>query len=199
MSMNLSRHSLALFAVALAAGFMLVQSAGGAGTNPATASKPDAPPQAYRTVNWDELVPKDWDPLKKFREANLGIMSDSDPRAMEMLRRMRETWDNAPTNNAMDDQPIRIPGYVVPLEETKAGMREFLLVPYFGACIHTPPPPANQIIHVKPLQPSKGLHMMDAVWVSGRLKTLRSDTSMGASGYRMDAVAIEPYVETKTR
>jgi hypothetical protein len=74
-------------------------------------------------------------------------------------------------------------------------MREFLLVPYLGACIHTPPPPANQIIHVKPLQPSKGLHMMDAVWVSGRLKTPRSDTSMGISGYSMDAVRVEPYVE----
>jgi hypothetical protein len=149
----------------------------------------------YRNADWEELVPKDWDPIKKFRDANFGAMKDSDPRAMEMLRQMRETWDNAPTNHALDNQPIRIPGYVVPIDETKSGMREFLLVPYFGACIHTPPPPANQIIDVKLRQPSKDVRMMDPIWVSGRLTTLRSSTNMGASGYSMEGVSVEPYVE----
>jgi hypothetical protein len=74
-------------------------------------------------------------------------------------------------------------------------MKEFLLVPYFGACIHTPPPPANQIIDVKLRQPSKDVRMMDAIWVSGRLSRLRSSTAMGASGYAMEGVAVEPYVE----
>jgi uncharacterized protein len=161
------------------------------------ASAPVAAAGTYREVQWDDLVPKDWDPLKTFRETNFGAMSDADPRAAAMLRRMREVWDTAPTNDAMADQAIRIPGYVVPLDESKAGLREFLLVPYLGACIHTPPPPANQIIHVTPSQPAKGLRMMDAVWISGRLKSFRSDTSMGVSGYRMEAVKIEPYVEKK--
>ena len=113
--------------------------------------------------------------------------------AAAMLKKMRETWDNAPTNNAMDGKAVRIPGYVVPLEEGKGGMTEFLLVPYFGACIHSPPPPANQIIHVLPKTPAPGLRSMDAVWVSGTMKLVRSDTSMGTSGYRMDAVLVEPY------
>jgi uncharacterized protein len=125
----------------------------------------------------------------------MGMMSDSDPRAIAALKRMRETWDNAPTNNAMDDTMVRIPGYIVPLEDGKAGMKEFLLVPYFGACIHTPPPPSNQIIDVKATPAPKGFHSMDTVWVSGRLKTLRSDTMMGASSYRMEAQLVEPYVE----
>jgi hypothetical protein len=150
---------------------------------------------AYRNADWEELVPKDWDPIKKFRDANFSAMQDSDPRAMELLREMRETWDNAPTNNALDKQPIRIPGYVVPIDETKSGMREFLLVPYFGACIHTPPPPANQIIDVKLRAPSKDVRMMEPVWVSGRITTLRSSTAMGASGYSMEGVVVEPYVE----
>ena len=97
----------------------------------------------------------------------------------------------------MDGASVRIPGYLVPLEENKAGLKEFLLVPYFGACIHTPPPPANQIIHVKTDKPAKGFRSMDTVWISGTLKTLRSDSYMGASGYRMDAVVVEPYVEPK--
>ncbi len=151
----------------------------------------------FREIKWDDLVPKDWDPLKQFKSMNFSLMNDSDPRANEMLKRMRETWDNAPTNNDMDGASVRIPGYLVPLEDTKSGLKEFLLVPYFGACIHTPPPPANQIIYVKADKPPKGFHSMDTVWVSGTLKTLRSDSYMGASGYRMDAVVVEPYVEPK--
>ena len=72
-------------------------------------------------------------------------------------------------------------------------MTEFLLVPYFGACIHSPPPPSNQIIHVLPKAPAKGLRSMDAVWISGTLRTVRADTSMGVSSYRMDAVLVVPY------
>ena len=151
----------------------------------------------YREIKWDDLVPKDWDPLKQFKDTNFSVMNDSDPRATEMLKRMRETWDNAPTNNEMDGVAVRIPGYLVPLADTKSGMKEFLLVPYFGACIHTPPPPANQIIHVLPQTPPKGFRSMDTVWVSGTLKALRTDSYMGASGYRMDARVVEAYVEKK--
>ena len=148
---------------------------------------------AFREISWDDLVPKDWDPLKQFKDMNFGMLTDADPRAAAMLKKMREVWDNAPVNGALDGQAIRIPGYVVPLEESKAGMTEFLLVPYFGACIHTPPPPSNQIVHVLPAK-AKNLRSMDTVWVSGTLKALRSDTFMGASGYRIDAATTEPYV-----
>ena len=151
----------------------------------------------YREAQWEELVPKDWDPTKRFRNSKLGMFSDADPRVLQMMREMRETWDNAPTNSAMDGAAVKLPGYVVPLDETKAGMKEFLLVPYFGACIHTPPPPANQIVHVIAAKPAKGLHMMDAVWVSGTLKTFRSDSVMGVSGYQMQAAQIDPYEPPK--
>ena len=181
----------ALATTAGAAATSASQPIGGSGV-----SKPVAA-GTFREIKWDDLVPKDWDPLKQFKNINFSLMNDSDPRANEMLQRMRETWDNAPTNNDMDGASVRIPGYLVPLEETKAGLKEFLLVPYFGACIHTPPPPANQIIYVKTEKPAKGFHSMDTVWVSGTLKTLRSDSYMGASGYRMDATVVEPYIEPK--
>ena len=151
-----------------------------------------------RDLNWDDLTPKDWDPLKQFRDANFSALNDADPKAIAMLRRMRETWDNAPTNNLLDGQLIRIAGYLVPLDETKAGLTNFLLVPYFGACIHTPPPPSNQIIDVTPKLPTKGWRPMDTVWVSGTLHTLRSETYMGVSSYRMDALSVEPYVKNTT-
>ncbi|HKW85135.1 MAG TPA: DUF3299 domain-containing protein [Burkholderiaceae bacterium] len=167
-------------------------SAASAPVSTAAVASPAAP--SYREVSWDDLTPKDWDPLKQFRDMNFGALSDSDPKAIAMLQRMRETWDNAPTNLAMDGQNVRIAGYLVPLDETKDGLIQFLLVPYFGACIHTPPPPSNQIIEVRPKQPSKGYRPMDTVWVSGTLRTLRSETYMGTSSYRMEAMRVEPYV-----
>jgi hypothetical protein len=195
MSMNTRSlpHTALRAGVALLAALWLAQAGAAEPARPASAPTAAGP----RTVTWDDLVPKDWNPMKQFRETNLNALSDADPRATEMLRRLRETWDKAPTNPAVEDQAIRIPGYVVPLDESKAGMREFLLVPYLGACIHTPPPPANQIIHVKTDKPAKGLRMMDAIWLSGRIRSFRSDTAMGVSGYRMEAAGIEPYTEQK--
>jgi hypothetical protein len=160
-----------------------------------TAAAAPARPGAPRVIRWDDLVPADWDPMKEFKGMDFNILSDADPRAQQLLKKMREVWDAAPVNQAMAGRSIRIPGYVVPLEETKDGLKEFLLVPYFGACIHTPPPPANQIIHVLPKTPARGVKSMDAVWISGILATVRTDSYMGAASYRVEALAVEPYRE----
>jgi hypothetical protein len=160
---------------------------------PATTRSGTTSTTDYKLTAWEQLVPKDWDPLKDFRSLNLGMMSDGDPRAMEALERLKREWDNAPTEASMNGERIRIAGFIVPLEGDVDQLREFLLVPYFGACIHVPPPPANQTIHVKAAKPVKGVRMMDAVWVSGQLLTEKSDTRMGASGYRMNAQVVAPY------
>ncbi|MDF3823405.1 DUF3299 domain-containing protein, partial [Leptospira sp. 96542] len=94
----------------------------------------------YQVTRWGELVPKDWDPyalfdgLKKDGGPALAF-NDASPQAMELLDKLREVWDNAPTDHALDGARTRLPGYVVPLEEGPQGLKEFLLVPYFGACI----------------------------------------------------------------
>lgn len=157
----------------------------------------EAKPGPARTINWEQLVPANWDPFKDFKDLNFQLLDDSDPRAARMLKKMREAWDNAPTNPQLVGQNVRIPGFVVPLEDTKEGLKEFLLVPYFGACIHSPPPPANQIIHVLPRTPAKGFRSMDTVWVSGPLATVRTDSYMGASGYRIEATEVAPYEQPK--
>jgi len=163
--------------------------AASAGTSATPAGKPGDP----RTISWDALVPPNWDPFKDFKGLNFQMMDDGDPRTMQFLKRMREVWDNAPPNPKIVGQEVRIPGFVVPLEDSKEGMKEFLLVPYFGACIHSPPPPANQIIHVLPKSPAKGLRSMDTVWISGRISTVRTDSFMGAASYRIEAVDVSPY------
>ncbi|RZL95106.1 MAG: DUF3299 domain-containing protein [Variovorax sp.] len=146
-----------------------------------------------RLISWEELVPKDWDPAKAFKGIDLSKLDDSDPRASELLMKLQEASNNAPTNPAMNGVDVKIPGFLVPLEENNGQVSEFLLVPYFGACIHTPPPPANQIIHVKTSNATKGLRAMDTIWITGKLQTVRNDSMMGVSGYHVTANSVTRY------
>ncbi len=150
-------------------------------------------PGPHAEIKWDELVPKGWDPMKGLGGDSMSLLNDADPKAQDALARLREAWDNAPTVAALDGRSIKLPGYLVPLDESKAGITEFLLVPYFGACIHTPPPPANQIVLVLPATPLQGYRTMDTVWVRGTLRTARSGSPMGASAYRLEAALIDRY------
>lgn len=151
------------------------------------------PQVAYKEVGWLALVPKDWKPQERLDRKKAASLNDGDALAQEMLRELREILDTAPTVDALDGEAVRMPGYVVALEQGKEGLTEFLLVPYYGACIHTPPPPANQIVHVVSRKPVKGFQTMSAVWVQGKLRTAREKTSMGVSGYSMELARIEAY------
>lgn len=144
-------------------------------------------------IAWDDLLPEDWDPLEAFEGLDIESLDDADPRAIAALEKIREAWDEAPANEALAGKRGRIAGFLVPLDWDAREFSEFLLVPYFGACIHLPPPPANQIIHVMADPPVRGLDMMEAVWVEGRLELGSIDTEMGRSGYRMDAHAVTRY------
>lgn len=165
---------------------------------PAAAQTRSTPAAAApQNLTWEELVPKDWDPMSEFKGIDFNLLDDGDPRAAQMMSRLRQVWDNAPINDAVIGRHVRIPGFIVPLEDSREGMKEFLLVPYFGACIHSPPPPANQIIHVLPATPARGVKSMDAVWITGTLSRERTDSYMGVSGYRIAATRIEPYREER--
>jgi hypothetical protein len=107
-------------------------------------------------------------------------------------------------NAALDGQWVRLPGYVLPLEfGPKKKISEFLLVPWVGACIHTPPPPPNQIVHVKTDKAVEIDGMFAPVWVTGSIATPSSTRSLflvdGSAdihvGYSMRASAVERYTE----
>ncbi|MEJ2176616.1 MAG: DUF3299 domain-containing protein [Gammaproteobacteria bacterium] len=107
------------------------------------------------------------------------------------------------TNNNLEGKMVRIPGYLLPLEfDDNNNVTEFFLVPYVGACIHTPPPPPNQIVHVTTEEgytSSGGL--FEAIWVDGIIRSERTNSNLsfvdGASdipsGYMLDAINIELY------
>jgi len=147
----------------------------------------------FREVAWESLIPKDWDAMAPFKGLQLDQLDDNDPRAAQALWKAKKYWRDAPVDQSVEGSAIRIPGFIVSLDREGEALKEFLLVPYFGACIHVPPPPANQIIHVRSSKAVKDLRTMDAVWISGVIKIDRSDTSMGAAGYSMTAVKVTPY------
>lgn len=151
------------------------------------------PQTALRTLTWDDLLPADWDPLAALKGLDLARLDDADPRAQKALEDLKRAWDSAPPNRQLDGQRIRIPGFVVSLDGGPKELREFLLVPYFGACIHVPPPPPNQVIHAVARTPVKNVQTMDAVWASGRLQVVRSDTPFGAATYVLQVESVTPY------
>lgn len=94
----------------------------------------------------------------------------------------------------LDGKLVRIPGFVVPLDDFQEDGAEFLLVPYYGACVHTPPPPPNQIVMVE-MEGKKAikLSLFDAVWMSGRLKIQTVESPYGTVGYTLEGMKVEPY------
>lgn len=101
----------------------------------------------------------------------------------------------------MDGQHVKIAGYLLPLEFSEQGNTEFLLVPYVGACIHVPPPPANQIIFVRLAKKFVSQDLFTPVWLTGTLKTKASSKALNlidgqsdiSVGYHMDGEKVELY------
>jgi hypothetical protein len=116
------------------------------------------------------------------------------------LAAKRRAQKNA-VNPALNGKLVRIPGYLLPLEFSGKAVSEFLLVPWVGACIHTPPPPPNQIVHVTASKPFEISGVFMPVWVTGQLTTgsvkkslfLVDGTSDVDIGYSVRAADVEPY------
>jgi hypothetical protein len=98
------------------------------------------------------------------------------------------------TLKKLDGQMVRIPGFVVPLDDFQEEGAEFLLVPYYGACVHTPPPPPNQIVMVEMTgKKAVKLNLFDAVWMSGKIKIASVESPYGTVGYTLEGLKVEPY------
>jgi uncharacterized protein len=151
-------------------------------------------PAGVRDLKWEEMMPPSWNPRQAIDRLNLQGMSDNDPRANEVLEKLRAEWDRAPVVKALAGQKVRLPGYIVSLEGDASGVREFLLVPYFGACIHVPPPPSNQIVHVFPANKVPEGILLFPVWVTGVISIEQIDTALGSASYQMRNARVEEYL-----
>ena len=153
-----------------------------------------ADPEPFVELDWDALIPEDWRPEALLEQLDTDAVPDDDPRALEIMDRIAALWRESPVVASLDGQRVRLPGFVVPLEFGQDDIREFLLVPYYGACIHVPPPPTNQTVHVvlPRGKPYRG-GLFDILWVSGILRVERFSSDLADAGYRIEAVQVEPY------
>ncbi|NDD74894.1 MAG: DUF3299 domain-containing protein [Gammaproteobacteria bacterium] len=156
------------------------------------AAKPAAPAAAasgVRELDWDALLPQD--ARAKFQGGAPAPIHDylggeSGMAAQQVL--------DFSVNKTLDGNTVKIPGFIVPLDVGKDGMvSEFFLVPYFGACIHVPPPPPNQIVYVRM---DKGMALdsiYEAYWITGKLKVTNKTTRLGAAAYQLAGTKVEIY------
>lgn len=152
---------------------------------------------AYQNIMWDRLVPADYtaNAIMAKYEDQIAQLSDNSPEAADLYAKMQEEFNNAPVNEALNETLIRLPGFIAPLEYTEDLITEFLLVPYFGACIHVPPPPANQTVLVKTAE-GQGIKFEDSYqpfWIIGKITTQGATTELAQAGFYMEDAITEPY------
>lgn len=92
---------------------------------------------------------------------------------------------------ALDGKVVKIPGFMVPLEDDQREVVEFLLVPSPQACIHVPPPPPNQMVYVKMKRGSDAA--VGPIWVHGTLNLVTKKSMYGDASFELVGEAIEPY------
>lgn len=151
--------------------------------------------QPASLIEWESLMPDGYTDglLELFDNPELDEIDDFSERGIELMQEMMQHLSSAPVVNEMHDRMVSIPGFVVPLDTAGGKVQRFFLVPYYGACIHVPPPPSNQIIDVHFEPGTKDENLYDAILVSGRLTTEVYSHEMGTAGYRLEAYSIQPY------
>jgi hypothetical protein len=154
----------------------------------------EAGDSGVREIDWDALIPEEWRPEVLMEQHNADEISDDDPRAQQLLDKLKALWSQAPVVPALEGQRVKLPGFVVPLEMDAKKIDQFLLVPYYGACIHVPPPPANQTVHVLTRE---GMafegQLFDTVWVTGTMRVERLSSDLAEAGYRLEDASVIPY------
>lgn len=136
-----------------------------------------------REIEWAELMPEE--ESQAWIENQTAIdHSGAGP---------NQVFQSSVTVGEMDGLNVRIAGFVVPVETTADGkLTEFFLVPYFGACIHVPPPPANQIIYGRLDDPIEMVNIWDAFWMEGRLniEDISNETADAAYTMQVDRLVV---------
>ena len=137
-------------------------------------------------ITWDDLIPP-------------GIPYSEIVAAGEMDE-TNDIWQPVFDENAtklnpvLDGAYIKMPGYIIPIDQSTDGVTSFVLVPYVGACLHTPPPPANQLVFVTTNKPWPSDNLWDAVWVTGQMQHELQSTEVAETGYLLKAEEMETYV-----
>lgn len=165
---------------------------------------------SFRTVEWTDLMPKDdldalLNPPQAVNDIEDGSFEDQISSQIQNALtaagddRYQQALVSTRVVAELDGKAIRIPGFIVPLEfNDQQAITQFFLVPYFGACIHVPPPPPNQIILVNYAQGMALDALYDPFWISGVVKTSVQKNDLATAAYVMEVELVEPYQSTDT-
>lgn len=164
------------------------------------------PSPTFKTIEWNDLIPEE--------DLNVlmnppGYIDDLEDTAFDddISAQLTINVDSAANDRyqqalvstniieEMNGLSVRIPGFVVPVEFDEESITEFFLVPYFGACIHSPPPPPNQIMYVHAPKGLKLDTLYDPFWISGKLSTSMVENYMATAAYSLKMTSYEAYTE----
>ena len=133
---------------------------------------------------WDDLLPEGETPippaLRGLVDHDTGDLAAQQP----ISSGVRTDWNG---------QTVRLPGFIVPIDHQGSAVTAFILVPFVGACVHVPPPPANQLVFVTTATPYESGGLFDPVYVTGMFGTSAMSTELAEIGYALSADRIEPY------
>ncbi len=149
--------------------------------------------EPLRELTWEALIPPDAPKLVP-QMAPMHDLSKMGTALAEAGPAAAQQAPHAPVVKSLDQQHVRLPGYIVPLEVNEEGRTvEFLLVPYYGACIHVPPPPSNQIVHVTSELGVKVEELYQPYWIEGPMRVKPISSELAEAGYQMSAEKIYVY------
>ena len=161
----------------------------------------------FQTVEWVDLIPPEVLEILLNPPAYISEIEDGSPEdqitsqiSNATLEEEEDVYQRAlastDVNTELDGQSVRIPGFVVPLEFDEAQtISQFFLVPYFGSCLHMPPPPPNQIILVDAPAGVQMAALYEPFWIEGQISTTVSENDMAKSAYAMQLHRLTPYRE----
>lgn len=148
-----------------------------------------------RLLNWEDLLPEgELERLDEIFAQQYNAMASMHSLFGEFGGAQPPQVGTFNVVEELDGARVRIPGFVLPFEYSASGkISEFLLVPYFGACIHVPPPPPNQMVYVKAQTAVDVGKVWDAIYVVGVLRTTRHLNELGDAAYTLDLESWEIY------
>ena len=163
---------------------------------------PAAGPNGVITLEWTDLLPPE--DLKKMEAlpeitheggegtgSAINKLNNEDPAAQAW----NEVLQSANVRAELNGKKVRLPGFIVPIEyDEQQNITAFFLVPYFGACIHVPPPPPNQIIYVTGAKGLKAEMIYNPFWIEGTLTTAAMSHDLANSAYSIQASQVSEYV-----
>lgn len=135
-------------------------------------------------LNWSDLIPEGESTVPTMFQGL--IDHDQAPLISQQASSsgIRRDWNG---------QVVRLPGYIVPIDYSGTGVTAFILVPFVGACVHVPPPPANQLVFVTTEKPYESNGLFEAVNVTGMFGAAAMKTQIAEIGYALSADKIEPF------